>query len=205
MAFWFRAALASAARKAKYRRAFRPRAQISFFGICFGMRMAVIEAPAIPGGHAEGQLERIWSGDGARRRADDRVAARRRAGNPRRRGDLGGTMRLGAYRAELMPGSRIAAIYGATSISERHRHRFEVNTAYREKLAESGHSSPACRRTDCCRRRSNFPITRGSSACSFIPNSNRGLSSLTRCSRVLSPPQWSNRGWCNASTYPLAR
>jgi len=53
-------------------------------------------------------------------------------------GDLGGTMRLGAYRAELMPGSKIAAIYGKTHISERHRHRFEVNTAYRERLAEKG-------------------------------------------------------------------
>ena len=50
--------------------------------------------------------------------------------------DSGGTMRLGAIRADLMPGSRIAAIYGATSISERHRHRFEVNTAYRERLAQ---------------------------------------------------------------------
>jgi CTP synthase len=47
-------------------------------------------------------------------------------------------MRLGAYRAELIPGSQIAAIYGTTSISERHRHRFEVNTAYRERLAQSG-------------------------------------------------------------------
>jgi CTP synthase len=53
-------------------------------------------------------------------------------------GDLGGTMRLGAYRAELAPGSKIAAIYGTTNISERHRHRYEVNTAYRKRLAEKG-------------------------------------------------------------------
>src|SRR3984893_13927821 len=57
-------------------------------------------------------------------------------------------------------------------------------------------SSPACRRMACCRRRSNFPIIPGSSACSFIPSSNRGLSTLTHCSRVLSPRRWSNRGWC---------
>jgi CTP synthase len=54
------------------------------------------------------------------------------------KGDLGGTMRLGAYRAELLPGSKIASIYGATHISERHRHRFEVNTAYRNRLQEKG-------------------------------------------------------------------
>ena len=53
-------------------------------------------------------------------------------------GDLGGTMRLGAYRADLKPGSRIAAIYGETEISERHRHRYEVNTAYRARLEAKG-------------------------------------------------------------------
>ena len=47
-------------------------------------------------------------------------------------------MRLGAYRAHLREGSRIAAIYGATEISERHRHRYEVNTGYREALEERG-------------------------------------------------------------------
>jgi len=53
-------------------------------------------------------------------------------------GDLGGTMRLGAYKATLKSGSKIAAIYGETAISERHRHRYEVNTAYREQLEENG-------------------------------------------------------------------
>ena len=47
-------------------------------------------------------------------------------------------MRLGAYRAELKPGSKIAGIYGATEISERHRHRYEVNTAYRDRLEAKG-------------------------------------------------------------------
>ena len=70
-------------------------------------------------------------------------------------GDLGGTMRLGAYRAELAPDSKIAAIYGATEISERHRHRYEVNTAYRERLAEKGLSFRAFRRMGCCRRPSS--------------------------------------------------
>jgi CTP synthase len=54
------------------------------------------------------------------------------------RGDLGGTMRLGAYPARLEPGSLVAEAYGATSVSERHRHRYEVNNAYREALARAG-------------------------------------------------------------------
>ncbi len=53
-------------------------------------------------------------------------------------GDMGGTMRLGAYVATLDPTSRVARIYGATEISERHRHRYEVNTRYREKLEAAG-------------------------------------------------------------------
>jgi CTP synthase len=53
-------------------------------------------------------------------------------------GDLGGTMRLGAYEARLQPGSKIAGIYGDTSISERHRHRYEVNIDYRERLENCG-------------------------------------------------------------------
>ena len=53
-------------------------------------------------------------------------------------GDLGGTMRLGAYKATLDPESKVAQIYGDTQISERHRHRFEVNTKYRDKLEATG-------------------------------------------------------------------
>ncbi|WP_067825204.1 CTP synthase [Nocardia inohanensis] len=52
--------------------------------------------------------------------------------------DLGGTMRLGAYPAVLQKGSVVAAAYGATEVSERHRHRFEVNNTYRDKIAKSG-------------------------------------------------------------------
>ena len=54
------------------------------------------------------------------------------------KGDLGGTMRLGAYPAVLQPDSVIAEVYGATEISERHRHRYEVNNDYRRKLSEAG-------------------------------------------------------------------
>ena len=54
------------------------------------------------------------------------------------KGDLGGTMRLGAYPARLTPGSIVAEAYESAEISERHRHRYEVNNAYRDKLAEAG-------------------------------------------------------------------
>jgi len=54
------------------------------------------------------------------------------------KGDLGGTMRLGAYPAALREGSVVAQVYGSTEISERHRHRYEVNNDYREKLAQAG-------------------------------------------------------------------
>jgi CTP synthase len=52
--------------------------------------------------------------------------------------DMGGTMRLGAYPAALLPGSIVAEAYGATTVSERHRHRYEVNNEYRERLAQAG-------------------------------------------------------------------
>ena len=53
-------------------------------------------------------------------------------------GDLGGTMRLGAYEAKLKKGSRVHSIYGQENISERHRHRYEVNTQYKDCLEQFG-------------------------------------------------------------------
>jgi CTP synthase len=53
-------------------------------------------------------------------------------------GDLGGTMRLGSYPASLTPGSVVAEVYGQTEVSERHRHRYEVNNAYRDRLTDAG-------------------------------------------------------------------
>lgn len=54
------------------------------------------------------------------------------------KGDLGGTMRLGAYPARLAEGSLVAEAYGSTEVSERHRHRYEVNNAYRDALTRAG-------------------------------------------------------------------
>jgi CTP synthase len=111
---------------------------VPYFGICFGMQMAVIEAARSLAGIADanstefgatsdpvvGLMTEWMRGNELQMRASE--------------GDLGGTMRLGAYSAFLKPGSKIAGIYGETEISERHRHRYEVNMAYREQLEEKG-------------------------------------------------------------------
>jgi CTP synthase len=52
--------------------------------------------------------------------------------------DLGGTMRLGAYEAHLTPGSKVCQIYGGSMVQERHRHRYEVNIAYRDQIEAAG-------------------------------------------------------------------
>ncbi len=117
---------------------FARRRNVPYFGICFGMQMAVIEAVrslvGIPqasstefGATPEpvvGLMTEWLKGNELETRAAN--------------GDLGGTMRLGAYDAVLAPGSKIADIYGTTSISERHRHRYEVNIGYRDRLEQCG-------------------------------------------------------------------
>ena len=111
---------------------------VPYFGICFGMQMAVIEAARhlakLPGaGSTEfgpcehpviGLMTEWVRGNEVEQRSAD--------------GDLGGTMRLGAYEAVLDPESRVAEIYGTDRISERHRHRYEVNVAYRDTLEAAG-------------------------------------------------------------------
>ena len=121
----------AAARFARERR-------VPYFGICFGMQMAVVEAArslaGIPdagstefGPCAEPVVGLLteWIKDGT---LETRAAG----------GDLGGTMRLGAYEALLSKGSRVHAIYRADRISERHRHRYEINLKYEERLSERG-------------------------------------------------------------------
>lgn len=113
--------------------------RIPFLGICFGMQMAVIETArnlaGITGASSTefgpcaepvvGLLTEWQRGN---------MVERRREG-----GDLGGTMRLGAYPAILAEGSLVRAVYGgAAEIRERHRHRYEVNIAYRERLEAAG-------------------------------------------------------------------
>jgi CTP synthase len=112
--------------------------EVPYFGICFGMQMAVIEAARNLCGietanstefgptpePVVGLMTEWLKGNELQKRG---------AG-----GDLGGTMRLGAYPAMLARGSRVADIYGTSEISERHRHRYEVNTAYKNRLEQHG-------------------------------------------------------------------
>ncbi|WP_262031380.1 CTP synthase [Microvirga sp. Mcv34] len=112
--------------------------KVPYFGICFGMQMAVIEAARSLAGIKDasstefgptsepvvGLMTEWLRGNELEKRASG--------------GDLGGTMRLGAYQASLKPGSKVAEIYGGTEISERHRHRYEVNMTYRDKLEQKG-------------------------------------------------------------------
>ena len=112
--------------------------RVPFFGICFGMQMAVIEcarnmahlpdASSTEFGPCETPVVGLlteWS------RGNE--VERRSAG-----GDMGGTMRLGAYPAVLAADSLISSVYDRTSISERHRHRYEVNINYRKQLEATG-------------------------------------------------------------------
>ena len=112
--------------------------RVPYFGICFGMQMAVIEAARdLAGLEGAGSTEfgpcaqpvvglmTEWM--------RGNMLERRQAN-----GDLGGTMRLGSYEAVLAKSSRVAEIYGETRISERHRHRYEVNVHYKGKLEDAG-------------------------------------------------------------------
>jgi len=112
--------------------------RLPYFGICFGMQMAVIEAArdlvgiAKAGSTEFGPAEEPVVGLMTEWMRGNELEKRRQGG------DLGGTMRLGAYTAVLAKGSRVARIYGETQISERHRHRYEVNTRYRARLEDVG-------------------------------------------------------------------
>jgi CTP synthase len=112
--------------------------KVPYFGICFGMQMAVIEAARDLVG-----IEKAGSTEfGPTPEPVIGLMTEWMRGNELEKrqmnGDMGGTMRLGAYPAKLAKGSRVARIYGDTQISERHRHRYEVNTRYRERLERAG-------------------------------------------------------------------
>ncbi len=111
---------------------------VPFFGICFGMQMACIEAARNQAGLKGASSTEF----GAAKHPIVGVMTEWLKGNELEKrqanGDLGGTMRLGAYKAILAADSRVARIYGDTEISERHRHRYEVNTGYREALETAG-------------------------------------------------------------------
>ena len=111
---------------------------IPFLGICFGMQMAVIECARNLAGLPHASSTEFGQTDGPLVGLMTEWAR----GNERLRrsesGELGGTMRLGAYPATLIAGSRAADVYGATAIRERHRHRYEVNIHYKDQLEKTG-------------------------------------------------------------------
>ena len=108
--------------------------KIPYFGICLGMQMAVIEAAR----HLAGINSASSSEFGEEGENVVGLMTEWTKGNERvertKETDLGGTMRLGAYPAILTEGSLVAQEYGSNEISERHRHRYEVNIDYRERL-----------------------------------------------------------------------
>jgi CTP synthase len=114
--------------------------KVPYFGICFGMQMACIEAArelcGIDAASSTefGETKEPVVGTMTEWMKGNELEIRKAGG------DLGGTMRLGAFDASLKPGSKIAEIYGATRISERHRHRYEVNTRYKDRLEQAGMS-----------------------------------------------------------------
>ncbi len=112
--------------------------KVPYFGICFGMQMAVIEAARALGGIAKANSTEFGPCDEP---LVGLMTEWLKGNELERRGvneNMGGTMRLGAYPARLKEGSQIAGIYGTTNISERHRHRYEVNFAYRDQLEACG-------------------------------------------------------------------
>ena len=112
--------------------------KLPYFGICFGMQMAVIEmARSVVGWEDAGSTEF----GPTMRPVVGLMTEWKRGGEVELRdndSDLGGTMRLGAYPASLKEGSRVAEAYGETLVHERHRHRYEINIAYRDEIEAAG-------------------------------------------------------------------
>jgi CTP synthase len=117
--------------------------KVPYLGICLGMQMAVIEAARNVAGLSLAGSEE-FDHEAGKKRFEPVVYHLKEwvQGNYKVErkvtDDKGGTMRLGAYDATLKEGSRVAEVYGTTAIDERHRHRYEVDTAYREQLEDSG-------------------------------------------------------------------
>jgi CTP synthase len=107
--------------------------KIPTLGLCLGLQCMVIEAARNLAGIKDAiSAEFSDSGTPVIATMDDQkdvVAGK---------GDMGGTMRLGLYRADLLAGSVVATTYGATEVSERHRHRYEVNNKYRDQISSAG-------------------------------------------------------------------
>ncbi|MBS5254364.1 MAG: CTP synthase [Cutibacterium granulosum] len=108
--------------------------RIPFLGLCLGLQCAVIEAAQDLAG-----IEGAASSEFDPGCADPVIATMaEQVDVVEGKGDLGGTMRLGSYPAKLDKDSLVASLYGTTTVTERHRHRYEVNNAYRDRLEAAG-------------------------------------------------------------------
>jgi CTP synthase len=111
---------------------------IPYFGVCFGMQMAMIEsARNLAGIHQASSTEFGPTSEPIVGLMTEWVRGNEKEVRAEG-GEMGGTMRCGAYDAVLAPGSKVAEIYGSTTISERHRHRYEVNIAYKDAIEQTG-------------------------------------------------------------------
>ncbi|MEM7426000.1 MAG: CTP synthase [Pseudomonadota bacterium] len=111
---------------------------VPYFGICFGMQMAVLEAARNLAGIPDATSTEFQEAENPVVGLMTEWLKGNELETRKANGDLGGTMRLGAYAARLEKNTRIAEIYGDHEIAERHRHRYEVNMSYREQLETSG-------------------------------------------------------------------
>jgi CTP synthase len=108
--------------------------KIPTLGLCLGLQCMVIEAARNLAGIADANSAEFVPDSGTHVIATMDEQLEIVSGD----GDMGATMRLGLYTAKLKPGSLVAKIYGANEVSERHRHRYEVNNDYRDKIAAAG-------------------------------------------------------------------
>ena len=108
--------------------------KIPTLGLCLGLQCMVIEAARNLAGIADANSAEFLPDSGTHVIATMDDQKEIVAGG----GDMGGSMRLGLYKATLLPGSIVAGVYGSNEVSERHRHRYEVNNKYREQIAASG-------------------------------------------------------------------
>lgn len=112
--------------------------KVPYFGICFGMQMAVIEAARHLGGLPKATSSEFGDSDQAVVGLMTEWLKGSQLEVRKANGDMGGTMRLGAYPCVLQKGSKVREIYGADNIRERHRHRYEVNINFRDQLEKAG-------------------------------------------------------------------
>lgn len=158
---------------------------IPFLGICLGMQVAVIE-----------YARHICGMDDANSTEFDQKTTHPVISlQEEQKGikAMGATMRLGAYKALIRPGTLAHKLYGKDSVTERHRHRYEFNPAYRDELETRGWSSaPSMTNTDWWKSW-NFPIIPSSSPASTIRNSSPLPTGPTRSFPAWFQPRWSTR------------